>query len=137
LPAISGDATTIAFVSTADTQQAIYIYEQNRGYAYKAAIIDNISRPKISDNGNYIAFSTQLPLSADDKNRRSDIYLAQPGQSTALTPSIQLKWLTSGANDDSYISHISSDGHKIGFYSYASNLLEDDGNEMPDIFIYK
>ncbi|MDQ2973337.1 MAG: hypothetical protein M3Q79_02560 [bacterium] len=110
----------------------------------------------ISDDGRYVAFnSLAANLHADDTNENYDIFLKDTqtgvtklvstngGQlivgatTSAKTPVARISSSTLGVagNNDTYHPDLSADGRYVVFESYATNLVADDTNAQPDIFI--
>ena len=88
--------------------------------------------PTMSDDGRYIAFTSPLPLAADDTNGVEDVYLFDRGTHTTTRVSVA----TGGgqANGDSFRAHLSADGRYVVFESVASNLVTGDTNGASDVF---
>jgi Tol biopolymer transport system component len=55
--------------------------------------------------------------------------------SAQVTQRVSVSSNGSEANANSYFPSISSDGHYITFYSFADNLVPNDRNEAPDVFV--
>ena len=85
----------------------------------------------ISADGRFIAFdSTATNLVTGDSNGRiSDIFVFDRD-----TQSVEL--LTGGGNSGSGQPSISADGRFVAFVSNATNLVDGDGNNRSDIFVY-
>jgi hypothetical protein len=89
----------------------------------------------ISADGRYIAFeSLASNLVPKDTNTTGDIF-----RYTIETGVIEIASVDSSgmqANGYSHIPAISADGRYIAFESLASNLVSEDTNEYPDIFVH-
>ena len=92
------------------------------------------SWPFISANGQYVVFESNASnLVSSDTNALNDIFLSD-------TNRFQIKRVSMGidgheANGNSSFSSISPDGKYIGFVSNASNLVANDTNNSPDLFL--
>ncbi|HEX2687875.1 MAG TPA: Ig-like domain-containing protein [Kofleriaceae bacterium] len=88
--------------------------------------------PAMSSDGRYIAFMSEFPLVSSDTNARPDVYLLDR-RTRALT---QVSVSSTGAqgNLSSQRPQLSADGRYVVFESFASNLVGDDTNGLPDVF---
>lgn len=90
---------------------------------------------RVSHDGRYVAFrSFATNLVADDSNTASDIFLYD-----SLLGKIERVSVSSGgsqANGGSLNPSISSTGRFVAFHSVASNLVPDDSNSAPDVFVH-
>jgi Tol biopolymer transport system component len=92
--------------------------------------------PSISADGRYVAFRSQASnLVSGDTNNRGDIFVKDLQTGTIKRISVASDG-TQG-NSDSFDVSISADGGYVAFDSFASNLVSDDTNDSPDIFIYE
>ena len=93
----------------------------------------------ISDDGNVVAFNSYddnlVPTDGDPNYNWGDVFVRI--RSTGTTEHISISASGSGANGDSgfYGEYISADGRFVAFDSWASNLVADDTNALPDIFV--
>ena len=92
--------------------------------------------PSISADGRYIAYNSWASnLVAGDSNDTSDIFVYD--RYTGGTDRISVASNGSEANGDgSYYPTISGNGQLVVFFSYASNLVDDDNNAQPDVFVH-
>jgi Tol biopolymer transport system component len=91
--------------------------------------------PSISANGRYVAFtSSASDLVSGDTNGSRDVFVHNRlnGQTTRSSVASNGK----EGNDRSEFPSISADGRYVAFQSYASNLVSDDTNDWPDIFVH-
>jgi len=91
------------------------------------------SNPAISADGRYVVFESSADnLIAGDNNHARDVFVRDTvAGTTALVSTGEL-----GQSDaDSFAATISADGHKISFYSNASNLVQGDTNNAVDTFV--
>jgi Tol biopolymer transport system component len=90
--------------------------------------------PIISGDGRYVVFlSVASNLVPGDANNHNDIF-----RKDLLTGQLELVSINSSGvqgNAPSAGSSVTSDGKFIAFYSWASNLVPDDTNEVTDVFI--
>ena len=92
----------------------------------------------ISADGRYVAFSSDSSnLVPGDTNGRYDVFVYDRlnGQTERISVASDG---TQGNNSSAYVSFpsISADGRYVAFTSYASNLVSEDTNEYPDIFVH-
>lgn len=151
-PAISGDGSTIAFVSDAsnlltvgsDTNNVndIFAYDRPTGQLSRVSITSagtqaqgESTAPAISADGSAIVFaSTAANLTTTNTDGFRNIYLRdrQSGQTMWVSQTIN-----GGApNDESDHPTISGDGNMIAFLSSATNLVGYDAKASPDIFLF-
>jgi Tol biopolymer transport system component len=91
--------------------------------------------PDISADGRFVAFSSGAStLVADDTNERADIFVHD--RQSAVTTRVSVASDGAQADAGSILSALSADGRFVAFHSDASNLVEDDTNGVPDIFVY-
>jgi Tol biopolymer transport system component len=118
------------FVRDRQTDTTRLISLSNGGIQGNNASLD----PSISADGRYIAFqSVASNLVTGDTNATSDIFVRD-----LQTNSISRVNLSSSgiqANNYSNNPSISADGRFVAFYSEASNLVSNDTNGEPDIFV--
>ena len=91
--------------------------------------------PSISGDGRFVAFESEASnLIAGETNGVGGVFVhdLQTGETTRVSVD------SSGAQADngSGAAAISSDGRFVAFYSYASNLVLGDTNEMVDVFVH-
>ncbi|MBP7006543.1 MAG: PD40 domain-containing protein, partial [Candidatus Pacebacteria bacterium] len=104
---------------------------------FDATIVDNddgSNNPVISEDGAYIFFeSDSSKLIQNDSNLSSDIFSYTRGNGEIELVSKNVDGVQ--GDDESRSLSISSDGRHVGFYSYATNLVEDDTNATADLFV--
>ncbi len=151
MPVISGDGTTVAFVSEAtnlvpgDTNQAadIFVMTRDSGITIRVSAAtdgteanDRSLKPAISRDGHDISFySFASNLVDHDTNNATDIFVHST--TSGITQRISLA--SSGAQADRYSFDpaISADGHTVAFSSDATTLVPGDTNDMYDIFVHE
>ncbi|MFO0983375.1 MAG: hypothetical protein U1E76_16845 [Planctomycetota bacterium] len=72
-------------------------------------------------------------LVAGDTNGVVDVFVHEVA--TGVTSRVNLSDHGDQANDESYGSQMSADGSFVVFYSYATNLVPEDRNGVPDVFV--
>ncbi len=93
-------------------------------------------RPSISGDGRFVAFQSQASnLVANDTNNSEDVFLHD--RDTGETTRISVASDGTQGNGRSDNPAISADGRYIAFRSEAHNLVPDDTNSGPDIFLYQ
>lgn len=149
-PAISADGGSVAFASAAsnlvpgDTngQADVFVHDFATGRTKRASLSSSGKQgsggsflPAISSEGRHVAFASAAPnLVAKDRNRSWDVFIRDMKSGTTVRVSIP-----SGggeANGFSASRSISSDGLSVVFDSMASNLVPDDTNGRPDVFVH-
>ena len=92
--------------------------------------------PSVSANGRYVGFETFASnLGPVDSNNHFDVYVRdrQTGSNILCSPTLAGN---NGANNDSYAALVSSNGAKVIFFSYASDLVAGDANNAGDVFAF-
>ncbi len=149
-PSISADGRYVAFASAAsnlvpgDTNYVmdIFIHDRTTGQTTRVSValdgsqVNSASEhPSISADGRYVAFTSYASnLVPGDTNNGTDVFVHDriTGQTTRVS-------VASGGRQANYESNnpfISADGRYVTFYSEASNLVPEDTNEIPDIFVH-
>ncbi len=101
----------------------------------------NGGSPSISADGRFVAFdSSSTNVVPGDSNGAEDVFVRDTcfGASGACTPHTSLVSVSStGAqgNTDSHTSAASATGRFVVFQSFASNLVANDTNAQPDVFV--
>ena len=149
-PVFSADGTTLAFRSGAsnlvpedpDTTFDIYVKDLGTGEIALASTSDegvkgdNASyNPYLSRDGTKVAFrSGATNLDPLDRDRKQDVYVKD-----MATGDLVLASTTSGndtkGNGASGNPALSADGTRIAFYSESTNLVPEDTEPGPDIFV--
>lgn len=89
----------------------------------------------VSDDGNVVAFrSDASDLVTGDTNDRLDIFVRDISAETTVRVSVASDGTQ--ANQNSLEPDISGDGRFVVFRSNATNLVPDDSNERPDVFVH-
>ncbi len=147
--ATSKDGRYIAFHSAAsnlvsndtNNKQDIFVYDREAKLMERVSVssdgaqANNYSlRPSISGDGRYIAFMSYASnLVGNDHNHQLDVYVHDRHEKTTQLVSVSKDG--AAGNTKSMNPVISADGHHVAFESFANNLIEEDINENPDIFV--
>jgi Tol biopolymer transport system component len=148
-PSISGSGRYIAFSSTADglvegiraRSKQVYLFDaQTSGIVLVSRGADGIAGnadsgyPGISADGRKVAFASEASnLVAGDTNAVSDVFLFDLASGTIQRASVGASGeQASGPSDQAAIS---ADGSRVAFRSAASNLVPEDVNNVPDVFL--
>lgn len=115
----SNDTTDIFFFNL-DTDNTRRISVRNNG----SEIMLHSEYPSMSGDGQLVAFDSAGKLTSADKNAQTDIYLwnRNTGEVRLITKDKNGNALNMGAN---YAS-ISPNGRMIGFYSYSTDVINND-----------
>jgi Tol biopolymer transport system component len=157
---LSGDGRYVGFRSRADnlvpgdTNDALDVFVRDRmtgmtrrvsvasdGTQADASDFDHgwraslfMSRPFLSANGRYAAFTSRAPnLVEDDRNGKADVFVHDLW--TGRTIRVSLTSDGTEADGDSFVSGISGDGRVVTFTSLADNLVRGDTNGTRDVFV--
>jgi len=148
-PSISADGRYITFVSYAtnlvnnDTNGSIDVFVHDRITGQTTLV--SVSRTgeqgnryssysHISADGRYITFESDATNLVDnDTNGEADIFVHD--RQTGETASVSVSHAAEQGNNRSYDPHISADGRYITFYSFATNLVDNDTNYTGDVFV--
>lgn len=90
---------------------------------------------RLSAGGRFLVFSSDAgDLVANDTNGRTDVFVRD--LLLGATRMVSVSRTGSGGGDgDSYGAVISADGRYVVFTSFAGNLVADDANSLPDLFV--
>jgi len=95
---------------------------------------DHSGSPSISADGQYVAFSSSANnLVASDTNACADVFVYD--RTAGSLEIVSLAADGSLANETSSQPSISADGRWVSFVSLASNLVDQDDNDMQDVFL--
>ena len=149
-PSISANGRFVAFYSHAtnitpkDTNLApdIYLFDSLTGTTELISVASNrmignrdSRRPRVSADGRFVVFESWADnLVVDDQNETPDIFLRDRESKKTICVSTDVDGKP--GNDESRDPRISDDGNFVVFTSYASNLVADDTNNLPDVFVY-
>lgn len=143
-PVISGDGRLVAFTSAATNliaggepggfSEDIYTADVSSGAVRRISVPTGdasssagfSSSPAVSATGRYVAFVSAL-------GRGRHVYI----HDTSLRTTTRVSVGRGGTlpNAGSWAPAISADGRYVAFASAASNLVDDDDNHLPDVFV--
>ncbi|MGN6134152.1 MAG: PKD domain-containing protein [Aureliella sp.] len=148
-PWLSADGSTVAFASLGDIMANGSANERRQIFVRKlgALAVTPVSvnaqgnfgngdsyQPALSTDGTIVAFhGDATDLVEGDVNLQSDIFVKN--LATEEMTRIGSSSLHSQNWGSSYAASISSDGGRIAFFSYASDLIEGDTNDKGDVFV--
>lgn len=89
----------------------------------------------LSADGRVVAFASDAAnLVPNDTNGRTDIFVHDTG--TGITSRVSVAASGAEGNSGADSPALSADGRFVAFESWASNLVPDDANGQPDIFVH-
>jgi archaellum component FlaF (FlaF/FlaG flagellin family) len=155
-PSISANGRYVAFDSHDSTLVAndtnyvtdSFVYDRQTGTTERITIAsdgtqanDGNEFPLLSADGRFVAFTSfATNLVPNDTNHTSDVFVhdRQTGTTTRVSVSSSGAQSVGGAVTDpaNHLCSISADGRYIVFMSRAINLVPDDTNSSPDIFVH-
>lgn len=149
-PALSQDGRYVVFASLAgnlvpdDTngKYDIFVHDRQTQQTQRVSIASNGQqadgyswRPQISGDGRFIAFESYAAnLIPDDTNGAMDIFVHD--RDTGQTQRVNVGPGGSQSTSGSTACSISADGRYVAFESAAPNLVPDDTNGYPDVFVH-
>jgi Tol biopolymer transport system component len=146
---ISADGRYVAFSSSAsnlvanDTngEKDIFVHDRLSRETTRVSVDSNgnartgySNSPSISADGRYVAFMSKASLVAGKTSSIPDIFVHDrlSGETTRVSVDSNGNEANGGSG---YIS-INADGQYIAYYSYATNLVANDNNGYPDVFVH-
>lgn len=150
-PSISADGSVVAYVSDCSDLVAFDINDlfdvfvttiggstvlASPGASLGGGAGDSVA-PAISGDGLFVVYeSTADDLVVSDLNFMSDIFLFDVFQGTVTLVSVNSAGFQGAAGvEESHLPSVSSDGGFVAFESSASNMVANDTNQGPDIFV--
>jgi Tol biopolymer transport system component len=149
-PAISGDGHFVAFMSTSSKlipddvngKADIYVHDRYLATTYRISVSTtgqeanaHCTGTALNNDGRYVVFesdaSTLVPL---DANGVHDVFLHD--QLTQQTTRISVTSEGNEASNASSHATISGDGRCIAFQSLAEDLVDNDANNLCDVFVH-
>jgi Tol biopolymer transport system component len=157
---VSGNGRFVGFRSRAnnlvsdDTNNAldVFVYDRATGKTTRVSVATDgtqadadgfdrssrentfMSRPFLSANGRYAAFTSRAPnLVEGARNAMSDVFVHD--LVTGRTTRVSVSAIGEEADGDSFVSGISADGRVVAFTSLADNLVARDRNGRKDVFV--
>jgi Tol biopolymer transport system component len=147
-PSISDNGRYVAFQSAStnlvplDSNQRTdcFVHDRKTGITTRISLDSggnqgggNSGTPVLSPNGRYVAFDSESILASGDSGNVLDIYVhdRKTGVTTWDSPDA-----AGGIGDGSSSGpSISASGRYVSFISYATDLVDDDGNGFADVFL--
>lgn len=152
---ISGDGRYVVFSSVGDNlvpndtngMVDVFLRDQQTGTTTRVSVDstgiegdNNSFAPNISQDGRFIVFSSDATnLVLGDTNLATDVFVHDrtTGQTTRVSvDSTGAEGNASTGDLEGWITGISANGHFVVFSSTASNLVAEDTNGVPDIFLH-
>lgn len=154
-PAISADGRYVAFVSGAtnlvventNSVGHVFVHDSLTGATTRVSVSDARVQangyswgPSISADGRYVAYVSQASnLVPGDTNRFHDVFVhdRETGRTTRVSVSsdgMQARPPGGWATDTR--TAVSADGRIVAFSSYGMNLVPNDTNDEPDVFVH-
>jgi Tol biopolymer transport system component len=146
---VSGNCSRVAFRSTAnnlvegDENQVsdVFVHDRSTGLITRVSVPNGggeangpSTTPSISGDGRCVAFASLASnLVAGDTNGVYDIYVACDGE-ISCRASVSSEGVE--ANGISFHPALNQDGTVVAFKSEATNLVPNDLNRQPDIFVH-
>jgi Tol biopolymer transport system component len=134
-PSISADGRRLAVVATDDSGDW-WVFVHDRATGTSSPLLRSFGFPRavISPDGRFIVTSAVGRLTEAPVNIADQVYLFNIETRTASLISVD-----SGGNPgngNSVAPSISTDGRYVAFHSEATNLVSDDTNGVPDVFVH-
>lgn len=149
-PSISGDGRFVAFVSYASNlvegdmngTADVFVHDRQISKTTRVSLSSNgeegnvrSERPRISADGSCVVFiSFANNLVAEDQNAKADIFVYD--FKTGLTTRVSVSSEGEEGNNNSNYPSISADGRFVAFASSSSNLLAEESNGHPHVFVH-
>lgn len=148
-PRLSADGRFVLFQSSAanlaagDTNGAadIFVHDRETGTTTCVSVDPNgipgdaaSWSAAISGDGRYVAFDSEASnIVAGDTNGVMDVFVRD--LETGTTTRVDLDPSGGQANDETGFLDFSADGLHVLFYSWSTNLVPGDTNDLPDLFV--
>lgn len=148
-PVISADGRYVAFESMAsdlvagDSNQAfdVFVHDRATGVTERVSVATDGTegngeslQPAISGDGRYVAFmSLARNLVEGDTNRAQDVFVHD--RQAGTTERVSVAADGSEGNGGSLQPALTPDGRYVAFFSWATNLVAEDTNDVADVFI--
>lgn len=148
-PVVSGDSRIIAFWSHADNliegddegHTDIFLHDQETWATWRITVNSlgeggngDSQHPAISNDGRYVVYESGASnLTAGDSGIYRDIFLFD--RTTGFTERVSVSDEEQEAQGESFAASVSGSGRYVAFVSFAANLVSDDNNSLPDVFV--
>ncbi len=148
-PSISTDGRFVAFQSAAtnlvrvDTNgyTDVFAYDRATLKTRRVSVSSNGAQgkwggrePSISADGRFVAFESLSRLVRADTNGENDVFVHD--RATHKTERVSVSSTGVQAKNMSGEPSISADGQFVSFFSFARQLVRDDTNGQPDVFVH-
>ena len=149
-PRLSADGRYVAFESTAsnlvsgdtNNRNDIFVHDRQSGATTRVSLgelgtqsNDYCSSPAISADGRYVGFvSTASNLVGGDANGAPDVFVHDRVTGWTTRASVDSQGNEGDGGSGSPV--LSADGRFVAFSSWSSNLVPDDHNHVPDVFVH-
>ncbi|MFO0983328.1 MAG: LamG-like jellyroll fold domain-containing protein [Planctomycetota bacterium] len=129
VPSLSGDGRFVTFPGPG----GVLLYDAHSGVTTPVASGD---RPTISFDGAFVAFASSAPLVPEDTNGKNDVFLYDRLAATFTRVSVGSTGVQGDdASQAGMTTCVSGDGQQVAFFSYATNLVAGDTNQVSDVFL--
>lgn len=135
----SSEASNIAPQDT-DANQDIYVFDRQTDTTQLVSLRSDETRPspnsagsasrdsRVSGNGRYVTFQSDLLLDPGDTNVLTDIYVRDLTTGTT-------EWVSRSGGGYNYAPAINNDGRFVAFSSTSDRMVPNDTNDRPDILL--
>jgi putative cell wall-binding protein/Tol biopolymer transport system component len=152
-PAISADGRFVVFDSSAESlvpdddngNRDVFVYDTVAATTTRVSVHSNGNQgsgdsrhPEISRDGRFVVFESSAPDLIDfDSNGKIDIFVHDLKTGTTEIASVAYNGVAGDdhSRDPGGPPAVSNDGRYVAFQSYATNLVPNDTNGTPDIFV--
>src|SRR5262249_39389558 len=148
-PAISADGRYVAFASVATNLvpngshplNDVFVHDRVTGETTRVSVASDgtpgnadFGSVSISADGRFVAFESNAGNLVPGDSGYPDIFVHDrvTGQTTRESVASD----GTQANGDSHQTSLSADGRFVAFVSYAANLVPNDTNQAPDVFVH-
>jgi Tol biopolymer transport system component len=144
-PALAADASTAAYRRLVDGRWQIEVVHVASGETTPISVTQggldfgnaDSGRPVITPDGRYVIFSSRASdLVENDYNNLPDVFVRDTLLQQTMLVSLNKEGSASGGGSSSR-PVLASDGRTVIFYSFASDLVENDRNLNRDIFVLR
>jgi Tol biopolymer transport system component len=150
-PSISADGRYVAFscrrcvpdppFSFTDCIELVFVWDRDSDDVYLASADSagveangDSSHPFMASDGGFVAFdSTADNLVPGDAGSCRDVFVRY--LPAGPTERVSVDSMGDEADRPSYAPAVSADGRYVSFHSWATNLVDDDFNELADVFV--
>lgn len=154
VPKISGDGRFVAFLSQARNLVAgdsngssdVFVRDRQSGITSRVSVSstgvqgneDSNIGIAISADGRFVAFSSLASnLVVGDTNSTGDVFVRDRYLGVTSRVSLSTTGLQGNGWSGFQDTAMSADGRYIAFGSWASNLVQNDSNGVPDVFVHQ